>query len=352
MTLFNYCHQNDGQIPESQPQNQDQNRNPPPHPITVPAQVTLRTPGHPTVFTREEEVMLCENLATVGDWGFPVSGFQLQCIIEAYLNSIGREVPCFKNGTRPGPDWVSSFLKRNSATLKARNCTNIKKTRAAVSRDVIEEYFKNLGKVVPNIPPGNIVNYDETNFSDDPKCSKMIYRRKVKRAERIINFTKTAFSVMFAVTDGGDDLPVYVVYKGQHKWSTWTKNGPKYARYNSTKSGWFDEETFHEWFTTIVLPWAESREGIKMLIGDNLSSHFCPDVIKKCEEYDIHFVCLPKNSTHLTQPLDVAVFAPMKRVWRTVLLEWKSREGKSLTSLPKDQFPGLLKKCSKKWNLP
>lgn len=127
MTLFNYCHQNDGQIPEGQPQNQDQNRNPPPQPITVPAQVTLRTPGHPTVFTREEEVMLCENLATVGDWGFPVSGFQLQCIIEAYLNSIGREVPCFKNGTRPGPDWVSSFLKRNSATLKARNCTNIKK---------------------------------------------------------------------------------------------------------------------------------------------------------------------------------------------------------------------------------
>lgn len=149
---------------------------------------------------------------------------------------------------------------------------------------------------------------------------------------------------MFAVTDDGQTLPVYVVYKGQHKWSTWTQNGPRKARYNSTKSGWFDEQTFHEWFCTVVLPWAESRQGTKMLIGDNLSSHFCPDVIKKCEEHDILFVCLPKNSTHLTQPLDVAVFAPMKRVWRNILLEWKSKDGKPLSSLPKDHFPRLLNK--------
>jgi hypothetical protein len=35
------------------------------------------------------------------------------------------------------------------------------------------------------------------------------------------------------------------------------------------------------------------------------------------------FIFLPENSTHLLQPLDVSVFAPMKRKWREILSEWK-----------------------------
>lgn len=32
---------------------------------------------------------------------------------------------------------------------------------------------------------------------------------------------------------------------------------------------------------------------------------------------------LPENSTHILQPLDVAVFGPMKAKWREVLASWK-----------------------------
>jgi hypothetical protein len=54
------------------------------------------------------------------------------------------------------------------------------------------------------------------------------------------------------------------------------------------------------------------------------------------------YIFLPPNSTHLTQPLDVAVFAPMKRKWREVLNKFKgSKKGKG--SIPKDEFGGLLK---------
>ena len=41
------------------------------------------------------------------------------------------------------------------------------------------------------------------------------------------------------------------------------------------------------------------------MIGDNLSSHISEAVICKCAKYHIKFVCLPPNSTHLSQPLDV-----------------------------------------------
>jgi hypothetical protein len=65
-----------------------------------------------------------------------------------------------------------------------------------------------------------------------------------------------------------------------------------------------------------------------------------------CEKFNIRYIFLPQNSTHLMQPLDVAVFAPMKRRWREILSEWKDacvREGKNFATIPKQEFPRLLK---------
>lgn len=53
----------------------------------------------------------------------------------------------------------------------------------------------------------------------------------------------------------------------------------------------------------------------------------------------IRFIFLPANSTHLTQPLDVSVFRPLKVSWRKKLLDWKKlKKG----SLDKSLFPGKL----------
>ena len=81
--------------------------------------------------------------------------------------------------------------------------------------------------------------------------------------------------------------------------------------------------------------------GKKVLIGDNLSSHFSHKVIKEARRNDIHFVFLPSNSTHLQQPLDVAFFAPLKRLWRKVLAEFKVTV-RNKGSIQKADFPHLL----------
>ena len=49
------------------------------------------------------------------------------------------------------------------------------------------------------------------------------------------------------------------------------------------------------------------------------------------------------NSTHLTQPLDVAVFRPMKDVWYSVLKQWRL-ESRRRGSIPKHIFPTLVKR--------
>ncbi|KAJ4428487.1 hypothetical protein ANN_24524 [Periplaneta americana] len=48
------------------------------------------------------------------------------------------------------------------------------------------------------------------------------------------------------------------------------------------------------------------------------------------------------NSTHLTQPLDVAFFRPLKMAWRKVLTNWKAGVGRRESTIPKPMFPHLL----------
>lgn len=117
---------------------------------------------------------------------------------------------------------------------------NIKRTRAAVSVTMVNEYFDILETSLEGVPPENIINFDETNFTDDPGKSKVVVKRGCKHPERIIDSSKTSIPVMMAGSASGKSLPPYVCYKAEHMWDTWTANGPKGARYNRSKSGWFD----------------------------------------------------------------------------------------------------------------
>lgn len=302
--------------------------------------------GQPALNTNEESFIV-SRIQICADWGYPLDAFTLRMLVKQYLDEIGKTVRRFKNNI-PGRDWAYSFLRRHKKEISERFCQNIKRSRAAVSREVITEYFKLLEKELKDVPPQNILNYDETNLSDDPGRKKVIVRRGCKYPERIMNSSKSSTSIMFSAAGDGTILPTYVVYKAVHLYDSWTKNGPKYTRYNRTKSGWFDGECFEDWVRTIAIPYLKKLSGKKILIGDNLSSHVSIEIIRLCLEHDIHFIYLPPNSTHLTQPLDVAFFAPLKRHWRQILEQWKLKAGKNMSCVPKDKFPRLLNSLMKK----
>ncbi|XP_069679968.1 tigger transposable element-derived protein 2-like [Periplaneta americana] len=301
-----------------------------------------KNPGGQTVFTTEEEKQLCDCVIQMGDWGYPLDFFDIRIITKMLLDRMGRRVAKFGPTNLPGLDWAKSFLSRHKNVLSLRQSTNINPNRASLSREVVEQYFDNLKISLNGVPPENISNFDETNFGDDPGSKNVLIKRGSKYPERVMTHSKTGFSVMFCGTATGVLLPVYVVYKSENMWSTWCRGGPSKARYNHTKSGWFDGCTFEDWFLTVYLPHAKRLTGPKVIIGDNLSSHFSVQVIKAANENDVRFLCLPPNCTHLMQPLDVAFFRPLKGHWRKTLAQWREESGIN-GNLPKDVFPSLLK---------
>lgn len=303
----------------------------------------LKKIGRPPVFDEKAEAVLTECIALAGDWGFPLTKLDIRYLVKAHLDRLQVKEPRFNNNL-PGPDWAASYLKRNRGLLTQRLSQNIKRQRAAVDEVVIKKYFDALENSLLDVEPSMIVNYDETNLTDDPKRQKVIVRRSIRHPERILDNSKTSTSIMFSCAGDGTLLPVYVNYKAEHLYTTWTAGGPPGMLYNRTKSGWFTMETFEDWFRTVILPYFNNfdKAKTKVLIGDNLASHVSIWVLKKCVEENIRFVLLPPNSTGLTQPLDVAFFKPLKAHWSKVLTSWKL---KNRGTIPKDTFPRLLKNC-------
>ena len=159
-------------------------------------------------------------------------------MICSYLTKQKRNEPRFKNNV-PGDDWIRGFIKRRKLTN--RLTSNIKRSRAGITKSSLERYFNNLKKELDGVPPGNIWNYDETNLTDDPGKKKAIMRRGTKYPERVVNHSKVAFSIMFCGNAEGDMMEPYTVYKAQNMYPAWMEGGPTNARYGYSDSGWFEE---------------------------------------------------------------------------------------------------------------
>ncbi|KAB0804446.1 hypothetical protein PPYR_01416 [Photinus pyralis] len=262
----------------------------------------IKCNGGQTIFNLVEERSILKCAGVCGEWGFPLNLSDLRHMAKNLLDMQGRSVRQFNNNL-PGVDWVHSLLTRHKKDITQRLAANIKRARA--------DYFNNLENTLKNVPACNVYNYDETNLVDDPGRKKLLYRRGVKYPERVCNYTKSATTIMMCGSASGVLLPPYIIYRSEKMWNQWTENGPKSSpccserccasgsRYNRTSHGWMDAETFTDWFKSAFLPHAERLEGRKVLIGDNLASHFTDEVINLCETNNIGFACLPKNATHL-----------------------------------------------------
>lgn len=192
-------------------------------------------PGGPTVLTSSQEAELCETIRIAGEWGYPLTPASIQKLVKGYLDH--NKITTRFVDNIPGEDWLSLFLKRNKSSLASRWSQNIKRSRAKVSHEILTSYFDNLEETLRDVPAENIVNYDETNFTDDPESKKVVVRRGQKHVENVLDHSKTSYSVMFAGSANGKVLPAYVVYAALHLYPTWTMGGPKKCRYNRTKSG-------------------------------------------------------------------------------------------------------------------
>ncbi|KAJ8926687.1 hypothetical protein NQ314_020902 [Rhamnusium bicolor] len=124
-------------------------------------------------------------LLTCASWGFPLTQHDIKVSVKNYLDNMDKTEKRFKNN-QPGADWFKKFVKRHPQ-ITVRYSENIKKVRAGMSYDTVNNYFSELKETIDGVLPSNIINFDETNFTDNLGSVKFVVRpRKSDRHQKVV----------------------------------------------------------------------------------------------------------------------------------------------------------------------
>ena len=116
----------------------------------------------------------------------------------------------------------------------------------------------------------------------------------------------------------GWSLPPFLLVQGAYHLAHWyseTDLPPDWA-IRTTSNGWTDNETALEWIKHFDKHTASRTKGVyRMLVLDGHGSHLSAEFENYCKTKNIITLCLPAHSSHITQPLDVGCFGPLKRAY-------------------------------------
>lgn len=85
------------------------------------------------------------------------------------------------------------------------------------------------------------------------------------------------------------------------------------------------EELFHRWVEDVFLPATEDlrTQGKIVLILDGHGSHCGLATSERCREAGVILLGLPAHSTHILQPFDVGLAAPLKQYYHKAKMLWR-----------------------------
>ena len=143
---------------------------------------TMGKMGPPTILIEEEESMIVTWIIEKARIGYPMHPKLVKSAIQNVLKKAPRPNPFTNN--LPGEKWFRLFLKRHPI-VSMKNHEVISKSRAAVTEEVIRNWFADLKKYLEEEKAGDIlndpkrvINLDETGVQLCPKSGKLLGESK------------------------------------------------------------------------------------------------------------------------------------------------------------------------------
>lgn len=166
------------------------------------------------------------------------------------------------------------------------------KIKPLLSRIELSRYywlFYNPSRSIENLPPSNIVNYDETNLTDDPGQAKVVCKKRTKYVNRILDSSKSSTSVMLvfaALVNVWHHMlstrhPTYTPHRQKLAPMMLSTTGLKEAGY-IRRLVWEDRTALFQ------------EMGVQ-LIGDHLCSHLSIRELELCEQNNIRLFATQCN---------------------------------------------------------
>lgn len=271
-----------------------------------------------TILSSEEESNIENWIIYCADRGFPVTKNHLFDCIQDYLVRNKKKNP-FKNN-RPGKHWYNAFMQRHPSLTK-RISQNLNTTRAAVTETDLRGWFSTVHDYLKKknllfIDPEQVFNLDESAFMMVPKDNTVITKKEAKSVYQIVSASdKACITTLITASASGQMAPPMILFDSKKSpKKNILDNIPKGWGVGHTESGWMSAESFYYYIKNVFFKWLKENNHPfpVVLYVDGHSSHCTLPLVQFCEKNQIELIALYPNATHIIQPLDVALFRPLK----------------------------------------
>nr|CAI5869015.1 unnamed protein product [Callosobruchus analis] len=204
-----------------------------------------------------------------------------------------------------GEVWLRLYMKRHEIlSLRMPQATRIARATSFNKTDV-ELFFNNYSSLLDrcHLEPKDIWNVDESGITTVQKPDRVIARRGQRQVSAMTSAERG--SLVTIALEGnaiGSCIPPMFIFPRKRVNDHFIRNGPAGSIGAANGSRWMQEDDFHlfvEHFKNHVRP----HTAVK-------SIHFC-------KKNGIVLLTFPPHCTHKLQPMDRAIFGPVKKAVNT-----------------------------------
>lgn len=174
--------------------------------------------------------------------------------------------------------------------------------------------------------PRRIWNLDETSVALDPSKTKVVGAIGQPSTRTTAGSGKENITVLATVNAAGEKLNPLIVFKGKNVYEEWMlkekTNFDFEIAYAASNRGWMEADIFLNYMANQVLP-GMGTERPQLMVYDGHVTHVDERVIALAAENGLTILKLPAHTSHLLQPLDLAVFKSFKSIWDKKLVLWQ-----------------------------
>lgn len=258
---------------------------------------------------------------------------------------VSKELICSKaRSLCPDPNfkatkWWCLFRRRHPEFVRRRREFLGKLRARSISKEGVSAYFDLVKNEIANVKL--IANIDETGVEVNCHSRYTFCRRGAKNVPATCQDRGPHITAVGCIFHDKSCLPPYFIFTGKRVSPALKALAPV----SVSENGWMTDSVmldFLQWFIQHI-------PAIRpiLLIWDGLTSHTQnPEVLEILARNNIICISLPPHSSHITQPLDKAVYGPLKSAFGKELDTW-NRENPTST-LSRKEFVAVF---SKAWDV-
>ncbi|WAR25274.1 hypothetical protein MAR_010978 [Mya arenaria] len=183
------------------------------------------------------------------------------------------------------------------------------------SEEVLNNYFKVLDKVLKahnlHESPESIWNIDETGLQTEHTPRKILCMQGEK-ANTVTSNRGQIVTLIGCGSAAGVHVPSYYVFPGK-RWNENLMDGATPGSAGTmSDSGWSNSSVFLKYLENHFLHHVNTRDRPVLVLFDGHKSHVNLTLANWGKQHNVVFFVLPPHTSHVTQPLDVGCFGPLK----------------------------------------